>query len=390
MTDFEVAVVGGGIVGLATALALTERGRNVVVLEKENRWAAHQTGRNSGVIHSGIYYTPGGLKARLCVQGARETTEFCAAEKLPVDICGKLIVAVDGNELPALDRLAERGKANGVGVTRLDAAGLREYEPHVTGIAGLHIASTGICDFGAIARRFAGHIDRAGGELRLNTTVTALDQDDEHATIRTDNGQFTARQVVVCAGLRSGQLDETKPAHILPFRGEYYELKRHDLVRNLIYPVPDPAYPFLGLHLTRMIDGSRHVGPNAILSLAQEKYRKSSFSARDTAALLGYPGFWRLARKHWRTGAAEIARSLSKHRFAAAARRLVPDVQVSDLTGGGAGIRAQAVGRDGSLLDDFVFSEHGRVLHVLNAPSPAATAALPIGRELADILERRS
>jgi len=386
MTDHDVAIVGGGIVGLATALALTERHRDVVVLEKETEWAYHQTGHNSGVIHSGIYYTPGSLKARLCVEGARETVEFSRAEGLPVDICGKLIVASTEAELPALDRLAERGKANKVSVERIDGKTLQEYEPHVAGIAGLHVADTGICDFVAISRRFAAHIHNAGGELRLGTTVTALDQTEDAVTLQTSRGPVTARQVVVCAGLESGQLEHADSARIVPFRGEYYELRRPELVRNLIYPVPDPAFPFLGVHLTRMIDGSRHAGPNAVLALARQGYRKTSISPRDLAGTLAYPGFRRLARKHWRMGAAEVARSLSRRRFAAAVRRLVPDVADSDLRRAGAGIRAQAVAPDGALVDDFLFAEQGRVLHVLNAPSPAATAALPIGRELANRL----
>lgn len=382
---FDVAVVGGGIVGLATAVAVLEQHRSVVVLEKENRWASHQTGHNSGVIHSGIYYTPGSLKARFAREGARETVSFCKAESLPVDVCGKLIVATNRSELPALERLAERGRANGVTLTRLDAAGLTEYEPNVAGIAGLYVADTGICDYSAISQRLVEQIGESGGELRLDYPVTQLTEDEDAVVLRNGSEALSARQVVVCAGLQAGQLDPAsrQTARIVPFRGEYYTLRRNDLIRNLIYPVPDPRFPFLGVHLTRMIDGSLHAGPNAVLALAREGYRKGAFSLRDFSGTLGYPGFRRMARKYWRMGAAEIVRSFSRHRFADAVRRLVPEIRDEDLQPAEAGIRAQAVTPAGGLVDDFLFSRHGRVLHVLNAPSPAATAAFPIGRELA-------
>jgi L-2-hydroxyglutarate oxidase LhgO len=382
---FDVAVVGGGIVGLATAVAVLEQHRSVVVLEKENRWASHQTGHNSGVIHSGIYYTPGSLKARFAREGARETVSFCKAESLPVDVCGKLIVATNRSELPALERLAERGRANGVTLTRLDAAGLTEYEPNAAGIAGLYVADTGICDYSAISQRLVEQIGESGGELRLGYPVTRLTEDEDAVVLRNGSEAVNARQVVVCAGLQAGQLDPAsrQTARIVPFRGEYYTLRRTDLIRNLIYPVPDPRFPFLGVHLTRMIDGSLHAGPNAVLALAREGYRKGAFSLRDFSGTIGYPGFRRMARKYWRMGAAEIVRSFSRHRFADAVRRLVPEIRDEDLQPAEAGIRAQAVTPAGGLVDDFLFSRHGRVLHVLNAPSPAATAAFPIGRELA-------
>ena len=381
----DVAVVGGGIVGLATAVALLDQGRSVLIVEKENSWASHQTGHNSGVIHSGIYYTPGSLKARFAREGARETVAFCKAEGLPVEVCGKLIVATCEAELPALERLAERGRANGVTLKRVDGKGLREYEPNVAGIAGLHVADTGICDFTAISRRFAKHIESAGAEMRLNFPVQRITEDQDRVTLQGPGGTVTARQAIVCAGLQAGRLDPAsqRTARIVPFRGEYYTLRRAGLIRNLVYPVPDPAFPFLGVHLTRMIDGSLHAGPNAVLALAREGYRKSSVSLRDLAGTLGYPGFRRLARKHWRMGSAEIWRSFSRHRFAEAVRRLVPEVRDDDLRPAEAGIRAQAVTPAGGLVDDFMFARNGRVLHVLNAPSPAATAALPIGRELA-------
>ncbi len=382
---FDVAVVGGGIVGLATAVAVLEQHRSVIVLEKENRWASHQTGHNSGVIHSGIYYTPGSLKARFAREGARETVAFCKAESLPVDVCGKLIVATDRSELPALERLAERGRANGVTLTRLDAAGLSEHEPNVAGVAGLYVADTGICDYSAISQRLVEQIGESGGELRLGFPVSGLAEDEDAVHLLNGADTVSARQVIVCAGLQAGQLDpdSRQTARIVPFRGEYYTVRRTDLIRNLIYPVPDPRFPFLGVHLTRMIDGSLHAGPNAVLALAREGYRKGAFSPRDLAATLGYPGFRRMARKYWRMGAAEIVRSFSRHRFADAVRRLVPEIRDDDLQPAEAGIRAQAVTPAGGLVDDFLFSRHGRVLHVLNAPSPAATAAFPIGRELA-------
>lgn len=384
---YDVAIVGGGILGLSTALALLEKRPKlgVVLIEKENRWAMHQTGHNSGVIHSGIYYRPGSQKARLAREGRRETTRFAQAEGLPVQMCGKLIVATDPAEFPRLDRLEEFGRANGVTLERLDARGLADYEPHVAGITGLYVADTGICDFAAISRRFAMIAGAAGADLRTGTTVTRLSETEDEVTLHTDRGPIQARKAVVCAGLQSGRLAAESPARIVPFRGEYYDVgpRGRALIRNLIYPVPDPAFPFLGVHLTRGVNGSVHAGPNAVLALAREGYTRHSVSLRDTAETLAYPGFWRMAGEHWRYGASEVVRSLSTARFVASARRLVPGLRRSDLHRGAAGVRAQAVDRDGRIIDDFLFSGHGRTLHVLNAPSPAATAALPIGRELA-------
>jgi L-2-hydroxyglutarate oxidase len=384
---YDVAIIGGGILGLATALGLQEKQPKlgIVLIEKEDRWAVHQTGHNSGVIHSGIYYRPGSLKARLARAGRDETVRFAKAEGLPFELCGKLIVATDPAELPRLDRLEEFGRANGVTLERLDAKGMTEHEPHVAGITGLYVADTGICDFTAISRRFALIAGSAGADLRTGTTVTRLVETEDEVTLHTDREPIRARKVVVCAGLQSGLLAQRSPARIVPFRGEYYDVGPHGraLIRNLVYPVPDPAFPFLGVHLTRGVDGNVHAGPNAVLALAREGYTRHSISVRDTAGTLSYPGFWKMAAEHWRYGAGEVARSVSTARFVASARRLVPALRRSDLRRGHAGVRAQAVDREGRIIDDFLFAGHGRTLHVLNAPSPAATAALPIGRELA-------
>lgn len=387
----DVAVVGGGIVGLATAFALTRArpGIRLVVLEKENRLATHQTGHNSGVIHSGIYYPPGSYKARFAVQGARAMVEFCREHDLPVQITGKVIVATSEAELPGLDRLYERGQANGVRVRRLDRAELAEHEPHAGGLAALHVADTGICDYPAVAMRLARLVADAGGQVHPATRVTRLREEPGGVVVQTSRGATRAGRVVNCAGLQSDRVamaaGVAAPARIVPFRGEYYQLAAHrtDLVRGLIYPVPDPDFPFLGVHLTRMTDGSVHVGPNAVLALRREGYGRYSASPRDLASTLTYPGFWSLARRHWRAGAAEMRRSASRRAFAQAARRLLPGLRDEDLVPAGAGVRAQAVGRGGRLVDDFLIRSSGHTLHVLNAPSPAATASLSIGAELA-------
>ncbi|TMM36541.1 MAG: L-2-hydroxyglutarate oxidase [Actinobacteria bacterium] len=375
-------VVGGGIVGLAVAhrLLLDRPGASVTVLEKENRVGTHQTGHNSGVIHSGIYYRPGSDRARLCVAGARSMVEFCQKHGVPVEVCGKLIVATSEAELPRLRVLAERAQANGVPAQMLSAAAAREREPEVSCLAALHVESTGITDFGAVCEVLAGLVREHGGEVRLGTRVTAL-----NGGIRTADGeQVPADLVINCAGLFSDRLaGKPREVRIVPFRGEYFHVRR-PLVRTLVYPVPDPALPFLGVHLTRGIDGSLHAGPNAVLALAREGYTWRRFSARDLAAVAGYPGMWRLARKHLRTGIAEVRRSLSRRRFAADLARLVPAIQPADLVRAPAGVRAQAIGRDGALLDDFLLVRRPGQVHVLNAPSPAATSSLEIARWIVD------
>ncbi len=387
-----MVVVGGGIVGLATAYQLTGRrpGVRLLVLEKEPRLAQHQTGHNSGVVHSGLYYRPGSRKARYAVGGARRLVEFCREHGLAVEVTGKLVVATSAAELPRLDRLYERGLANGVRVTRLGPDGIREHEPHARGVAGLHVADTGVCDFAAVARAYGKLAEAAGAEIRTGAAVTGIRPDSGGLTVHTGSGGVHTRQLVNCAGLHSDRIARLAgtrpPARILPIRGEYHELAegRRHLVRGLVYPVPDPDFPFLGVHLTRGVDGSVHVGPNAVPALRREGYRWRQVSARDLADTLTYPGCWRLARANWRQGGQEVRRSLSRRLFAEAARRLVPEVRDEDLIPAGAGVRAQAVAADGRLVDDFLVVEAPAALHVLNAPSPAATASLPIGAELAD------
>jgi len=392
---YDVVVVGGGIVGLATAHAVVRTGRTVAVVEREPRLAEHQTGRNSGVIHSGIYYAPGGLKARLAPAGCAETVAFCREHDLPHRVCGKLIVATEPEELPRLAELERRGHANGVENHRLDPAGLRQHEPHVRGIAGLWVPSTGICDYRTVAEKLGELIVKSGGDLHLGRTAHRTVRHAGEVVVDTDGGELLAAQAVVCAGLRSDELATASGAdpgvRIIPFRGEYAGLTGDaaQLVNGLIYPVPDPAFPFLGVHATRGIDGHVHVGPNAVLALAREGYSWRTVRPRELARSLAYPGLVRVARQHWRYGLGEVHRSLSRRAMVRQIQRMLPEVRAGQLTPAGAGVRAQAVRPDGTLLDDFLFAEQGQgpgaVLHVLNAPSPAATAALPIGRE---ILER--
>jgi len=390
-----VAVIGGGIVGMATAMALLEgSGRRVVVLEAENDVAPHQTGHNSGVIHSGLYYRPGSLKARNCVEGRRALIELCEEEGVAYEICGKLVVATDPGEIPALDELERRGRANGLeGLKRLKAEELREYEPHVTGIDGLWVPETGITDFTEVTRAMARRLGARGGEVRLGSRVLAARRDGDLHLLETASGPVRARFVVGCAGLQSdrvARLCGLEPGvRIVPFRGEYYDLtpEAAHMVRNLIYPVPDPSFPFLGVHLTRMIHGGAEAGPNAVLAFRREGYSRTSFSPRDAFSTLAYAGFWKLAVRYWKTGLAEQWRSLDKAAFVRSVRRLVPDLRDDQLVRGGAGVRAQALGPDGALLDDFAIVRGEGMVHVLNAPSPAATAAIAIGRAIAAMVE---
>lgn len=383
-------VVGGGIVGLAVAhRLLSDRpGDSVTVLEKEAGWAAHQTGHNSGVIHAGVYYKPGSLKATLCRAGSASMVKFCAEHGLPYEVCGKLIVATDPAELPRLRALHERAVANGLPVRLIEPAEAAEYEPHVAAVAALHVAATGIVDFGAVCRTLAELLAARGADLRLRTEVTGVTTRPEGVVVETTGGEVVGDVLINCAGLHADRISRLAgvptPVRIVPFRGEYYELvpARRGLVRGLIYPVPDPRFPFLGVHLTRMIDGSVHAGPNAVLATAREGYYWGRISPRDVWDELTYRGLWALGRQHYRYGLTEVARSLSKKRFAASLARLVPELTTNDIVRAGAGVRAQAIRPDGGLVDDFLIVEAERQVHVLNAPSPAATSSLEIARHI--------
>jgi len=388
---YDVAIVGGGIVGLGTALALVQRtSARVVVLEAEVRLAAHQTGHNSGVIHSGLYYKPGSLKAKNCAEGRELLYRYCADNGIPHERCGKVVVAVADRELPALAELERRGAANGLqGLRRLGPSELREHEPHVAGIAGLHIVETGIVDYTRVAESFAAKVRAADGDVRLDARLVGFHRSGPELTLTTAHGDVGCRNLVNCAGLQSdrvAQMCGVDPGvQIVPFRGEYYELvpEKCSLVRNLIYPVPDPRFPFLGVHFTRMIGGGVEAGPNAVLAFRREGYSWTSVRARDVWQMLGYRGFWLMARKYYDTGLGEMYRSLSKRAFLRALRRLIPELRAEDIRPAGAGVRAQAVDPAGNTLDDFRIVEAERMVHVLNAPSPAATASISIGRSIA-------
>ena len=385
--DCDVLVIGGGIVGLSTAYAITRAapGTRVTVLEKEPGPARHQTGRNSGVIHSGVYYRPGSLKARFAVRGAAEMVKFCAEYGIAHAVTGKLIVATERDELPRLHALVQRGRENGLQVRELGAAQIGEYEPEVRGLAAIHVGTTGVCDFVGVARQLA---RASGAEIRNGARVVRVDRRPERGVaVLTAAGDVVRGRVLVnCAGLycdEVARLTGDEPGvRIVPFRGEYYELARPELVRGLVYPVPDPAFPFLGVHLTRGIDGGVHVGPNAVPALAREGYGWGVVRPGEVAGTVAWPGSWVMARRHWRYGAGELRRSVSRRAFLTAVRRLLPAVEEADLVRAPAGVRAQAVLRDGTLVDDFLIREGSRAVHVLNAPSPAATASLPIGREI--------
>jgi L-2-hydroxyglutarate oxidase len=386
--DCDVLVIGGGIVGLSTAYAITRAvpGTRVTVLEKEPGPARHQTGRNSGVIHSGIYYRPGSLKARYAVRGAAEMVKFCAEYGIAHAVTGKLIVATEREELPRLHALVQRGRENGIPVRELGPAQIADYEPEVQGLAAIHVGTTGVCDFAGVARQLA---EGSGAEIRYGADVIRVDRRPALgvAVLTGDGSVVRGRVLVNCAGLHCDEIarltGDDPEMRIVPFRGEYYSLARPELVRGLVYPVPDPAFPFLGVHLTRGIDGDVHIGPNAVPALAREGYAWGVVRPRELGTTLAWPGTWRMARRHWRYGAGELRRSVSKRAFTAAVRRLLPAVEEGDLVATAAGVRAQAVLRDGTLVDDFLIQEGPRAVHVLNAPSPAATASLPIGREVA-------
>jgi L-2-hydroxyglutarate oxidase len=387
----DFCIVGGGIVGLATALALLQRrpGASLVLLEKEAALARHQTGHNSGVIHAGIYYTPGSLKARLCRAGAEATKRFCTENGIPFEVCGKLVVATSEAEMARLDALAGRARQSKIAFDRLDGAALRRLEPNVAGLGALLVHSTGIVDYTAVCAALATRIRALGGEIVLGTEVTAIAETSDDARVA-GSGEWRAKRLVVCAGLQSDRMARLAGLsirhRIVPFRGEYYVLPKtlSQIVRHLIYPVPEPGVPFLGVHLTRMIDGSVTVGPNAVLGWSREGYPKGSLSLRDTADFAGFPGFWRMALRHRRSAVSELYASLNKAAYLEACRKYCPSLRLDDLLPHRAGIRAQAVDAGGNLIEDFLFLDTPRSVHVCNAPSPAATSALPIGDMIAD------
>ena len=393
----DVMIIGGGIIGLSVALEITRRFPRLrtLVLEKEDRVARHQSGHNSGVIHSGIYYKPGSLKAKLCVTGAAAMIEFCREHGLPHSICGKVIVATSQEELQSLEELRGRGEANGVaGVRLIGSAELRDLEPNARGLQALVVPSTGITDYATVCDKYAELIVERGGSILTSAEVLSMKCGASEIVVETARGAFSTTHLINCAGLFSDRIsrmagDEPK-VMIAPFRGEYYDLipERSSLVRALIYPVPDPRFPFLGVHFTRRVGGRVDAGPNAVLAFRREGYRRTDFNLKDLASSLAFPGFWRMAAKHWRSGLDEVRRSFSKPAFVRALQRLVPAIRDEDLVPGGSGVRAQALKRDGTLIDDFQFVQSGKVLHVLNVPSPAATASLLIGRAIVDMASR--
>jgi L-2-hydroxyglutarate oxidase len=389
---YDFCVIGGGIVGLATALKILESrpGASLLLLEKESALGFHQTGHNSGVIHSGIYYKPDSLKARLCRLGADETKAFCAEHAIPFETCGKLLVATDAPEEKRMDALYARSVENKIPVDRLDAAELRRREPHIVGVGALLVEATGIVDYRLVCGAMGKVIRAKGGEILLGTAATAIKEEADAVAVSSGERSWSARRLVACAGLQSDRIARLAGLaidhEIVPFRGEYYRLSsaKNGIIRHLIYPIPDPDLPFLGIHLTRTIDGGITVGPNAVLGLAREGYRKFSFDGRDVLSFVSFPGFWKAIGRNLKSGATEMANSLIKSRYLAECRKYCPELTLADLEPMEAGIRAQAVMRDGSFIQDFLLIEGPRMLHVCNAPSPAATSALPIGRMIAD------
>jgi L-2-hydroxyglutarate oxidase len=394
MKQANVAIIGGGIVGLATAYQLSKRfpGQRVVILEKESAVGAHQTGHNSGVLHSGIYYKPGSLKATNCRIGKEAMERFCEAEEIPYDICGKVIVAVDEGELPRLERIHERGQENGVACEVIAADRLKELEPHAAGVKAIHVPEAGIVNFRRVCERFAEIVQEHDGEVLCDARVIGVRRENGTVALQTKQGDVAANYVVNCCGLQSDRVSKMTghkaDAKVLPFRGEFYELNPESryLCNNLIYPVPNPAFPFLGVHFTRMIDGGIECGPNAVLAFAREGYRKTDVNLSDLAETLTYSGFLRLAVKYWRVGAGEMWRSFSKAAFVKALQRLMPEIRGEHLTPARAGVRAQAISRDGAMVDDFMIQASDRIINVNNAPSPAATSSLNIGNIIVDKL----
>ncbi|MBB6142894.1 L-2-hydroxyglutarate oxidase LhgO [Silvibacterium bohemicum] len=393
-----VAIIGGGIVGLATGLEFTRRwpGISVAVIEKESSLAGHQTSHNSGVIHSGIYYKPGSLKARLCVEGATALVRFCSENGVPYDICGKVIVAITESEIPRLEELFRRGQGNGLeGLRILQREEIREIEPYATGVRGIQVPSTGIVDYARVAGKYAELIAAQGGSIHLSHEVIGLKRYPGYTVVETTQGPVEARLVVNCAGLHSDRISRMAKAKldltIVPFRGEYYDIvpEKHHYIKGLLYPVPDPRFPFLGVHFTRRIGGGVEAGPNAVLALKREGYSRTSFLASDVAGYLTFPGFWIMAAKNWQMSVGEYRRSWSKAAFVRALQRLMPELSAEDLVPGGSGVRAQALGIDGKLIDDFHFAYTEGIVHVCNVPSPAATASLAIGKHIVDTIVQR-
>jgi L-2-hydroxyglutarate oxidase LhgO len=391
----DLVVIGAGIVGLATALEAVrrDRGRRVAVLEKESAIGQHQTGHNSGVIHSGIYYKPGSLKARNCVAGAAAMVEFCREHGIAFDVCGKVVVATAESEVSGLQELMRRGTANGVpGLVMINKDKLREIEPHCAGIAAVHVPGTGIADYPGVARKYAELIQSAGGQILTQSQVRGIKRNGQVVVVESERATVEAKFAINCAGLHSDRVmrlaGDGKALKIVPFRGEYYEIvpARRSLVRSLIYPVADPRFPFLGVHFTRRITGGIEAGPNAVLALKREGYRKTDFNVKDALETATFPGFWRMAAKYWWDGFGEYYRSLNKQAFTRALQKLVPEIQSSDLEPAGSGVRAQALDAQGKLLDDFSIVRSERIIHVCNVPSPAATASLVIGKQIIDML----
>ncbi|HEX7433385.1 MAG TPA: L-2-hydroxyglutarate oxidase [Anaerolineaceae bacterium] len=396
MTDtaiYDIAIIGGGVVGLATAMALTQQVHlPMIVLEAENRLAAHQTGNNSGVIHSGIYYKPGSLKARNCVEGRLALYEFCAEHDISHEHSGKVIIATTPGELPRVDTLEQRGHANGLeGLRRLSPEQIKEYEPHAVGLAGLYVPQTGIVNYTQVTETYAKIVQDGGGVIQKNSRVLSVKKIADGYVLETTQGPVHCRSLINCAGLQSdrvARLCGTNPGlQIIPFRGEYYELapERHYLINNLLYPVPDPRFPFLGAHFTRMVRGGIEIGPNAVLAFKREGYKMTTISLRDMAEYGFYSGFWRMGLKYWKMGFNEFYQSLNKHAYWKALQKMVPEIQYNDIHRSGAGVRAQALTPNGELLDDFCIVEAAHMIHVLNAPSPAATASISIGKTIASM-----
>ena len=398
MARQDVLIIGGGIVGLATAYQLLQQrpGLSITVLEKENSLAKHQTGNNSGVIHSGLYYKPGSLKANNCIRGYNLLIDFCGKQEIPIDLCGKIVVATDQVQLPLLENLYQRGQQNGLmNLKKLNAEQLKEYEPHVNGLAGIYVPQTGIVDYVKVAEKYGECIRHAGGQIKLGERVLNVKTGADEIAVETEMNSYATKLLINCAGLYSDKIARLTSSNvsvkIIPFRGEYFKLKKEKeyLVRNLIYPVPDPNFPFLGVHFTRMMKGGVEAGPNAVLAFKREGYRKTDINIAEFAESLAWPGFQKVAFKYWKTGLGELYRSFSKTAFTKALQQLIPEIQSSDLEDGGAGVRAQACDRNGGLVDDFLILEEKQVINVCNAPSPAATSSLAIGETICKLAESK-